>query len=81
MDAQSLTRLADNIYYAVKEERPEIGWEETIELVLERFLKKVPTLEREAARKIVTVVAHQYRSRELEMIQRQNKVHARSRQS
>jgi hypothetical protein len=64
MDAESLTRLADNILYAVKEERPDSNWDEMGGLVLERFMKKAPTVEREAAKRIVGAVAIQYRSRE-----------------
>jgi len=72
MDSDSLLRLADNIFYAVKEEQPNAGWDETIEIVLDRFLKKVPSLEREPARKIVTVVAQQYRTRDLERMKKEN---------
>jgi hypothetical protein len=73
MDSDSLIRLADNIFYAVKEENPEAGWDETIEIALDRFLKKVPSMEREPARKIVTVVAQEHRAKALEqMIHKEN---------
>jgi hypothetical protein len=64
MDSESLTRLADNIFYAVKEERPDANWDEMANLVLERFTKKAPTVDREAAKRVVAAVAMQYRSRE-----------------
>lgn len=64
MDSESLTRLADNIFYAVKEERPDANGEEMAKLVLERFIKKAPSVDREAAKRVVAAVAMQYRSRE-----------------
>ena len=45
MSTDSLIRLADNIFYAVSEELPEAGWDDVVETVLDRFLKKVPTME------------------------------------
>ena len=60
MSADSLLRLADNIFFAVTEEQPNAMWEEIEGLALERFREKVPNMEIEAARKIVTVVAHQF---------------------
>jgi len=73
MDSDSLLRLADNILYAVKEDNPDIGWEDAIEMALERFLKKLPTMERESAKKIIAVVAQEHRTKALErMIQQDN---------
>ncbi|MFH1571202.1 MAG: hypothetical protein ABIL09_24650, partial [Gemmatimonadota bacterium] len=60
MSADSLLRLADNIFFAVTEEQPNASWEEIESSALERFQEKVPNMEVEAARKIVTVVAHQF---------------------
>ncbi|MFH1570182.1 MAG: hypothetical protein ABIL09_19480 [Gemmatimonadota bacterium] len=61
MSSDSLLRLADNLFFAVTEEQPEAAWEQVESTVLERFQEKVPYLEPEAARKIVTVVAHHFR--------------------
>jgi hypothetical protein len=61
MDADSLVRMADNVFYSVTEETPNAGWDETMDLVLDRFIKKVPFLERPAARKIVEAVAQDYK--------------------
>ncbi len=59
MDSDSLLRLADNILYAVMEEAPEAEWGDIVNRAMERFMEKVPTLEPEAAKKIVTAVARQ----------------------
>ena len=72
MDSDSLIRLADNIFYAMREEHPHAGWDENIDAALERFLQKVPSLEREPARKIIAVVAQQHRTKELEQVQKEN---------
>lgn len=61
MDGDSLIRMADNVFYAVTEETPNANWDETIEMVLERFLKKAPFLERSAARSIIDAVAQDYK--------------------
>jgi len=61
MSADSLLRLADNIYFSVSEEQPDADPEDVQNAALERFLKKVPNMDAEAARKIVNVVAHQSR--------------------
>ena len=58
-DHCSLLRLADNILYAVTEEIPEAEWNEVVNKALERFMEKVPTLDQEAAKKIVVAVARQ----------------------
>ena len=60
MSSDSLLRLADNIFFAVTEESPNASWEDVQSRALERFQKRVPNMEREAARKIVNVVAHQF---------------------
>ena len=59
MSADSLLRLADNIFFAVSEENPGAEWDDVQGEALKRFQKKVPNMEPEAAKKIVTVVAHQ----------------------
>ena len=59
MSSDSLLRLADNIFFAVSEENPGAEWDDVQGEALKRFQKKVPNMELEAARKIVTVVAHQ----------------------
>ena len=60
MSADSLLRLADNVFFAVSEENPQGSWDDIQGEALSRFRKKVPNMEAEAARKIVTVVAHQF---------------------
>ncbi len=60
MSSDSLLRLADNIFFAVSEENPGAPWEDIQGQALEKFRVKVPNMEPEAARKIVTVVAHQF---------------------
>jgi hypothetical protein len=60
MSSDSLLRLADNIFFAITEENPQASWDDVQGEALERFRKKVPNMETEAARKIVTVVAHQF---------------------
>ena len=60
MTSDSLLRLADNIFFAVTEESPNASWEDVQSRALERFHKRLPNMEREAARKIVNVVAHQF---------------------
>ena len=59
MSGDSLLRLADNIFFSVNEEHPGVPFEDIQDVALERFLKKVPNMDSEAARKIVNVVAHQ----------------------
>ena len=70
MDSNSLIRLADNIFYAIREESPDMGWDEAIDLALDRFLEKVPSMERQPARKIVMVVAQEHRATALEQMMR-----------
>ena len=59
LDTDSLLRLADNILYAVVEDNPNAKWEQVVNSALDRFVQKVPNLDREAAKKIVTAVARQ----------------------
>lgn len=59
MDSESLLRLADNILFAVKEENPTANWDEIVDRSLDKFEEKVPTLEREAVKRIMSVVAKQ----------------------
>ena len=60
MSSDSLLRLADNIFFSVTEDLPNASWEEIQSKALERFQRRVPNMEPEASRKIVTVVAHQF---------------------
>ena len=60
MSSDSLLRLADNIFFSVTEDSPDSPWEDIQDTALERFRKRVPNMDAEAARKIVTVVAHQF---------------------
>ena len=39
IDSESLTRLADNIFFAVIAQQPEASWEDTTKVVLVRFIK------------------------------------------
>ena len=39
IDSESLTRLADNIFFAAIEQQPEASWEDTTKVVLVRFIK------------------------------------------
>ena len=59
MDSESLLRLADNILFAVKEENPTANWDEIVDRSLDKFEEKVPTLERAAVKRIMSVVAKQ----------------------
>ena len=60
MSSDSLLRLADNIFFSVSEDHPDSSWEEIQNAALQRFQLSVPNMEAETARKIVTVVAHQF---------------------
>ena len=60
MSSDSLLRLADNIFFSVSEDHPDSSWEDIQDAALQRFQRSVPNMEVEAARKIVTVVAHQF---------------------
>ena len=59
LDSDSLLRLADNIVYSVTEESPNADSSEVVDKALDRFMQKVPTLDRDAAKKIVSAVARQ----------------------
>ena len=61
MSSDSLLRLADNIFFSVTEDMLNASWQEIQSKALERFQSHVPNMEKEASRKIVTVVAHQFR--------------------
>jgi hypothetical protein len=65
MDKDSLVRMADNIFFSVTEEAPNATWDETVEMVMERFKKKAPNLDPEAARKVVTAVAQHFQRDQL----------------
>ena len=65
MDNDSLVRMADNIFFSVTEEAPNATWDETVEMVLERFRKKAPNLDPESARKVVTAVAQHFQRDQL----------------
>lgn len=60
MDADSLLRLADNVFYSVAESSPDLDWEGAMRAALERFLQKVPRLDRDGAQKIIAAVAKEY---------------------
>jgi hypothetical protein len=62
LDNDSLLRLADNILYSIYDEAPELGQGEAIDRALARFLEKVPSLDRDSAKKIVAAVARQVES-------------------
>ena len=61
MDNESLVRLADNILYAVKEDAGEATWDEIVDKALDKFQEKVPTLDREGAKRIMAAVARQHK--------------------
>ena len=63
LDSDSLLRLADNILYSVFEEAPELDHDHAVERALVRFTEKVPSLDRDAAKKIVAAVARQTENR------------------
>jgi hypothetical protein len=60
MDSDSLLRLADNVFYSVAESSPDLDWEGATRAALERFVQKVPKLDREGAEKIMAAVAKEY---------------------
>ena len=61
MDSESLLRLADNILFSVKEENPAANWDDIVDLALDKFEQKAPTLEREAGKRIMSIVAQQHK--------------------
>lgn len=63
LDTDSLLRLADNILYAIYEERPEVEPDQAVDQALSRFMEKVPSLDRDSAKKIVAAVARQVESK------------------
>ena len=60
MDSDSLLRLADNVFYAVAESSPDLDWDGAVSAALDRFVKKVPKLDRDGAEKIIAAVAQEY---------------------
>ena len=62
MGNESLLRLADNILYAVKEDTAgDTTWDEIVDKALDKFQEKVPTLDREGAKRIMAAVARQHK--------------------
>lgn len=61
MDSESLLRLADNILFSIKEENPAASWDEIVDRALDKFEEKAPTVEREAAKRIMAIVAKQHK--------------------
>jgi len=61
IDNESLVRLADNILFSVKEDAPGASWDEIVERALDKFQEKVPTLDREGAKRIMSAVARQHK--------------------
>jgi hypothetical protein len=61
MDSESLLRLADNILFSVREENPTAEWDEIVDRALDKFEQRAPTLEREAVRRIMSIVVKQHK--------------------
>lgn len=61
MDSESLLRLADNILFSIKEENPTANWDDIVDKALDKFEEKAPTVEREAAKRIMALVAKQHK--------------------
>jgi len=61
MDNESLVRLADNILFAIKEDAGGATWDEVVDKALDKFQEKVPTLDREGAKRIMAAVARQHK--------------------
>ncbi len=59
VNSDSLIRLADNILYSVAENIPEAEPGLVVSKALERFQQKVPSIDHEAARRILITVARQ----------------------
>ena len=68
MDSDSLMRLADNIFYAVTEEQPTANWSEVESRALNKFLKEVPNMEAEAARRIIKAVSPHFQRKSGEQL-------------
>jgi hypothetical protein len=60
MTSDSLLRLADNVFFSVTESSPEMDWDQAVGTALDRFVEKVPKLDREGAEKIMAAVAKEY---------------------
>lgn len=61
MDNESLIRLADNVLFSIKEDTPGASWDEIVDRALDKFQEKVPTLDREGAKRIMSAVARQHK--------------------
>ncbi len=61
IDNESLVRLADNILFAVKEGTADASWDEIVDRALDQFHQRAPALDREGAKRIMTVVARQHK--------------------
>ena len=60
IDDESLVRLADNILFSVKEDAKDVSWNEVVDSALDKFHQRTPELDREGAKRIMTVVAKQH---------------------
>lgn len=60
IDDESLFRLADNILFSVKEDAKDVSWNEVVDSALDKFHQRAPELDREGAKRIMTVVAKQH---------------------
>ena len=60
IDDESLVRLADNILFSVKEDAKDVSWNEVVDSALDKFHQRAPELDREGAKRIMTVVAKQH---------------------
>lgn len=61
IDDESLVRLADNILFSVKEDAKDVSWNEVVDSALDKFHQRAPELDREGAKRIMTVVAKQHK--------------------
>ena len=61
IDDESLVRLADNVLFSVKENAEGASWDEIVDQALDKFHQRSPELDREGAKKIMTVVAKQHK--------------------
>ncbi|MEW6750230.1 MAG: hypothetical protein AB1505_04550 [Candidatus Latescibacterota bacterium] len=72
MDSDNLMRLADNVFFAVREELPQATWDEVLQTAQQRFQEKVPHMDREGARRIVNIVAKEHRNQMLQKLHREH---------
>lgn len=61
IDDESLVRLADNVLFSVREDAKDVGWDEIVDSALDKFHQRAPELDREGAKRIMTVVAKQHK--------------------